>query len=411
MTGKWKIGIAVSVLLLSGCAKASTLPKKNEPLTLVIATDLHYLAPELHDQGERFQRLIEESDGKLTEESEALADQFVQEMLQMKPQAVLLSGDLTFNGEKLSHQRLAQKLQVLTEAGIDVWVIPGNHDLNNPSAASFSQAVAQHIESVSAAEFAAIYQNLSRHPALSCDPQSLSCLVPLAEDVQLLLIDANRPEDPGVVSEETQRWIETQLEKAQADQRIVLSLSHQNLADHTTMFSSGFTVRGAESVRALLGTYDVRVNFSGHMHIQHIQKQDGLTDIATSSLSVAPLHYGVITLDADRTLHYQTESLTDPDLQSQARLCFDQTTRRQTQRALEALELSPQEKAAMVELAVTMNDEIFEGTLAQNAERILQDPAWGLWQSRGKDLFFGQYLQAMLSEAKPGNNEITIALR
>ena len=41
MTGKWKIGIAVSALLLSGCAKASTLPKKNEPLTLVIATDLH----------------------------------------------------------------------------------------------------------------------------------------------------------------------------------------------------------------------------------------------------------------------------------------------------------------------------------------------------------------------------------
>ena len=75
------------------------------------------------------------------------------------------------------------------------------------------------------------------------------------------------------------------------------------------------------------------------------------------------------------------------------------------------MELSPQEKAAMVELAVTMNDEIFEGTLAQNAERILQDPAWGLWQSEGKDLFFGQYLEAMLSEAKPGNNEITITLR
>ena len=164
-------------------------------------------------QGERFQRLIEQSDGKLTEESEALVDQFVQEMLQKKPQAVLLSGDLTFNGEKLSHQRLAQKLQGLTEAGIDVWVIPGNHDLNNPSAASFSQAQARPTESVSAAEFAAIYQNLTRHSAISCDPQSLSCLVPLAEDVQLLLIDANRPEDPGVVSEETQRWIETQLEK------------------------------------------------------------------------------------------------------------------------------------------------------------------------------------------------------
>lgn len=64
MSGKWKIGVVVSALLLGGCVKAGTLPKKNEPLTLVVATDLHYLAPELHDQGERFQRLIEESDGQ-----------------------------------------------------------------------------------------------------------------------------------------------------------------------------------------------------------------------------------------------------------------------------------------------------------------------------------------------------------
>lgn len=210
----------------------------------------------------------------------------------------------------------------------------------------------------------------------------------MAEDVQLLLIDANRPEDPGVVSEETQRWIETQLEKAQADQQTVLSLSHQNLADHTTMFSSGFTARGAESVRALLSTYDVRVNFSGHMHIQHIQKQDGLTDIATSSLSVAPLHYGVITLDADRTLHYQTESLADPDLQGQAKLCFDKTTRRQTQRALEALELSPQEKAAMVELVVTMNDEIFAGTLGAKRGADLTGSRLGVMAKHRKRLVF-----------------------
>ena len=110
MRWKWKIGLMVSLLLASGCAE-STLPSAAQPMTLVIATDLHYLAPELHDHGERFQRLIEESDGKLTAESESIVDQFIQEMLMKKPQAVILSGDLTFNGEKLSHQKLAQKLQ------------------------------------------------------------------------------------------------------------------------------------------------------------------------------------------------------------------------------------------------------------------------------------------------------------
>lgn len=410
MRWKWKIGLMVSLLLVSGCAK-STLPSAAQPLTLVIATDLHYLAPELHDQGERFQRLIEESDGKLTAESESIVDQFIQEMLMKKPQAVILSGDLTFNGEKLSHQKLAQKLQRLTEAGIDVWVIPGNHDLNNTSAASFSQDQARRVESVSAAEFSAIYQNLTNRKAISQDPNSLSCLVPIAEDLMLLLLDANSEAAPGAISEPTQHWIQAQLEKVRAEKQIVIAVSHQNLAEHTTLFSSGFTIQNAEEVRALLKTADVRVHLSGHMHIQHIQKQEGMTDIATSSLSVSPLQYGLITLDEDRTLHYQTQRLDDPELKTKAKQCFEQTTRRQVQRDLTDVTLPPQEKAAMIELAVMMNNEIFDGTLADNSAAILQDPAWLLWKNQAKSLFFSQYLQAMAEEAQLNQNEITLALR
>ena len=410
MRWKWKIGLMVSLLLVSGCAK-STLPSAASPRTLVIATDLHYLAPELHDQGERFQRLIEESDGKLTAESESIVDQFIQEMLMKKPQAVILSGDLTFNGEKLSHQKLAQKLQRLTEAGIDVWVIPGNHDLNNSAAASFSQDQARRVESVSAAEFSAIYQNLTNRKAISQDPNSLSCLVPIAEGLTLLLLDANSEAVAGTISEPTQQWIQAQLEQAQAEKQIVIAVSHQNLAEHTTLFSSGFTIQNADEVRALLKVADVRVHFSGHMHIQHIQKQEGITDIATSSLSVSPLQYGLITLDEDRTLHYQTQRLAHPELKAKAKQCFEQTTHRQVQRGLADSSLSPQEQAAMIELAIRMNNEIFDGTLADNFAAILQDPAWLLWKNQAGSLFFSQYLQAMVEEAQPNQNEITLALR
>lgn len=410
MRGIGKIGLMASLLMVSGCAK-STLPSAAQPLTLVIATDLHYLAPELHDQGERFQRLIEESDGKLTAESESIVDQFIQEMLLKKPQTVIISGDLTLNGEKLSHQKLAQKLQQLTAAGMDVWVIPGNHDLNNSSAASFSQDQARCTESVSAAEFSAIYQNLTNRKAISQDPNSLSCLVPIAEDVVLLLLDANSEEAPGAISEPTQHWLQTQLEKIRTEKQTVISVSHQNLTEHTTLFSSGFTIQNADEIRALLRMTDVRAHFSVHMHIQHIQKQEGMTDIATSSLSVSPLQYGLITLDEDRTLHYQTQRLDDPELKAKAKQGFEQTTRRQVQRDLTDATLSVQEKAAMIELAVRMNNEIFDGTLPDNSAAILQDPAWLLWKNQAKSLFFSQYLQAMAEEALPNQNEITLNLR
>ena len=65
----------------------------------------------------------------------------------------------------------------------------------------------------------------------------------------------------------------------------------------------------------------------------------------------------------------------------------------------------------MIELAVMMNNEIFDGTLADNSAAILQDPAWLLWKNQAGSLFFSQYLQAMVEEAQPNQNEITLALR
>ena len=267
------------------------------------------------------------------------------------------------------------------------------------------------MEAVSATEFSAIYQNLTNRKAISQDPNSLSCLVPIAEDLTLLLLDANSEDAPGAISEPTQQWIQAQLEQAQAEKQTIISVSHQNLAEHTTLFSSGFTIQNADEVRALLKAADVRVHFSGHMHIQHIQKQEGITDIATSSLSVSPLQYGLITLDEDRTLHYQTQRLAHPELKAKAKQCFEQTTRRQVQRGLADSSLSPQEQASMIELAVRMNNEIFDGTLADNFAAILQDPAWRLWKNQAGSLFFSQYLQAMAQEAQPNQNEITLALR
>ena len=41
-----------------------------------------------------------------------------------KPSALVLSGDITMNGEKINHEELARKLGKVQEAGIPVLVIP-----------------------------------------------------------------------------------------------------------------------------------------------------------------------------------------------------------------------------------------------------------------------------------------------
>jgi len=76
-------------------------------------------------------------DRKLLLESDALLRKTVQLLLQENPDVVLIPGDLTKDGELVSHLGVAELLKPLREKGIKVLVIPGNHDINNPNAVAF----------------------------------------------------------------------------------------------------------------------------------------------------------------------------------------------------------------------------------------------------------------------------------
>ncbi len=58
-------------------------------------------------------------------------------------------GDLTFNGEADSHRALVQKLQRVADAGIPVFALPSNHDLNNPMAVRYRDDCYERMQSIS----------------------------------------------------------------------------------------------------------------------------------------------------------------------------------------------------------------------------------------------------------------------
>ena len=72
------------------------------PLSLIIFTDVHYLAENLYDEGEAFQKIIDTNVGKYTEGSQVIMREMTEAVIREKPDAVLICGDLTFNGEKES---------------------------------------------------------------------------------------------------------------------------------------------------------------------------------------------------------------------------------------------------------------------------------------------------------------------
>lgn len=304
-----------------------------EPIILDLATDLHVLAPELTDHGAYFQQVVANADGKMTAYSEELLEAFVHQVIREAPEALILSGDLTFNGEAASHRHLAAALGRIEEAGIPVFVLPGNHDLDNPMAAEFAGEGWRPVESVTAGEFAEIYRDFGYGEALARDDASLSYAVELAPHLRLLLVDANAAEAPGAVSAETLAWVERQLQDAAEHSTWVVTVSHQNLLAHNRLFTEGYVMRNAAKLLALYERYPVISNLSGHIHLQHTaESAGGLKEIVTSSLAVSPHQYGMLRLEGTAA-DYRTVPVNVADwareqgCQNSALLDFPETSR------------------------------------------------------------------------------------
>lgn len=273
----------------------------------VIASDLHYIAPELTDGGPGYQQTLKNGDSKFMPYVEEITDAFLDEVLADPPDVVLLTGDLTFNGAEISHRRLAGKLQRLEDAGIPVLVLPGNHDVYNENAALYRGGSFERVPFASGESFAEIYRDFGPGEALSADSDSLSYVWQLNEQVWIMMLDENTAHDFCGLSDRSFQWIEAQLQKAREEGRFVLVAGHQNVFQHS-IFRGGYVIQGAQRLQELLRRYGVPLCLSGHLHTQHVQSEDGLTEIATSALCSYPCQYAVLTAE-DGRLRYGTRRL------------------------------------------------------------------------------------------------------
>ncbi|MBQ6610866.1 MAG: metallophosphoesterase [Oscillospiraceae bacterium] len=273
----------------------------------VIASDLHYIAPELTDGGPGYQQTLKNGDSKFMPYVEEITDAFLDEVLLDPPHVVLLTGDLTFNGAEISHRRLAGKLQRLEDAGIPVLVLPGNHDVYNENAARYRGGSFERVPFADSESFAEIYRDFGPGEALSADSDSLSYVWQLNEQVWIMMLDEDTAHDFCGLSDRSFQWIEAQLQKAREEGRFVLVAGHQNVFQHS-IFRGGYVIQEAQRLQELLRRYGVPLCLSGHLHTQHVLSEDGLTEIATSALCSYPCQYAVLTAE-DGRLRYGTRRL------------------------------------------------------------------------------------------------------
>lgn len=413
---------SVLVLLLAGLflalkMGAGKIPAQKQELPqvrLMVASDLHYLSPSLTDHGTYITEMTRRADGKVMEYSEELVEAFVDTVIQNRPDALILTGDLTFNGARKSHEDLAEKLTKIESAGVPVLVIPGNHDLDNWRAASFSGDEYEFVPSVSSTEFEELYAAFGYEDALSRDQASASYVWEPVAGLRLVMLDVNGVEKKGSVSEKTLRWLEKQLIKARKSGARVLSFTHQNLLKHS-MFEQGYVIGNSEEVLQLYQKYGVSANFTGHLHIQHIGEQDHFYEAATCALSVFPNQYADIILDSSG-LDYHTTSVdvstwaAERGLASEDLLNFEQYAKdffwdTSYEQAVSALgDLKDEElKDAMAGYSAGLNQLYFSGHME---EAVLEDELLKEWKRSGA--FTGRYLENILENEREDQNHMSL---
>jgi len=300
----------------------SSAPSKT---VISVISDPHYYAPSLGTEGAAFDAYLA-GDRKMIAESDAILQSALDIVKTEKPNILLISGDLTKDGEKVSHEALAVYLAELESTGVQVYVIPGNHDINNPDAMSYDGATATPVASVSAADFQAIYADFGYGEAIYRDPGSLSYVAEASDNLWILGLDSCEyaqnvihPETSGSLNAATKEWALDILAEAKIKGITVIGMMHHNLSEHFTLQAELFpdyvieddTTDGT-SLAQELADAGLSMMFTGHFHSNDVNKVtvSGLYEIETGSLVTWPSPVRTVTINEDYTVDITTTSVT-----------------------------------------------------------------------------------------------------
>lgn len=327
---------SISLLMLFGTvahvtpASAAPVPAETAAggeLKIAVISDVHLMAPSLLiSDGEALDNYIA-NDRKLLREGPQLVREALDSILAFRPQTLLISGDLTKDGETVSHLYLRDSLLApLRESGMQIFVIPGNHDVNNPHAVEFDGAETRRVSTPTAAEFADIWSDYGYGEAIARDPESLSYVVMLNDSTRLLCMDAclyeqNSYEDNicvtnGKLKRATRRFIRTQLKDARKAGDRVIAMMHHGTVSHwkyQNLIMGEYLVDGYKKVARMLGRNGVDIVFTGHFHANDIsmntrkQRKNSLFDIETGSLLSYPAPMRFVTITYPEGCNYRVD--------------------------------------------------------------------------------------------------------
>ncbi len=424
--------LAAMLQIISGCKKnvdAGTDPVPPTDLQIAVFSDAHFYDPSLGITGSAFEAYLVQ-DRNLIAQSQSINESVIQTLKKSSASIILITGDLTKDGEKTNHESMASFLGQLESAGKRVFVIPGNHDVSNPLSYSYSGSNATSVPTVTPAEFATIYDQFGYKEAFSRDNNSLSYVVSLNSATWLLAMDGCRynentttPITEGKFSNATYQWIKDKLVEAKTKGINVIGMMHHGMIEHyqgqSLMFPE-YLLEDWQTKSSELASLGLKVVFSGHFHAQDIVKKvenDGsfMFDIETGSLVTWPVPYRTVTYTTKNKMTVQTTKVTTltgyPNFEefSMQDLQLGMDTLIKLQLMSPPYSLSYEETQMIAPLAVGGFMAFYHGDEVITPE--VQAGIDQLIQMGGSAAQLGMSIQSMYTDTAPADNNIEIDLK
>ncbi|MCL1803070.1 MAG: metallophosphoesterase [Eubacteriaceae bacterium] len=291
-----------------------------------VISDLHFYSESLGVSGTAFENVLQ-ADRKMLRESKELISFALERIIESSVDFVLISGDLTKDGELVNHLALAEMLKRLTDAGIKAYVTPGNHDINNFNAEKYDGDSKERVETVSPEAFREIYHDYGYGSAVKADPNSLSYISEPLPGLWVLSIDScqyelNSPDlkesvVSGKISQSQANWLSEALSDAISQEKAVIAFMHHGVNEHwkgQSKLHPDYLVDDYTYVSEFLSSYGVQLVFTGHYHAQSIAKSENesgiLYDIETGSLVTYPCPIRYCGIDG-YTIEIESERIGD----------------------------------------------------------------------------------------------------
>lgn len=294
-----------------------------ENFSFYLITDPHYFAPSLGCSGDEYEDFMHYEQKCFAET--ASINRSVFEYLKGASEAdtVLIAGDLSFNGEKKSHEEFLQLMYELKNSGKKIYVVTADHDFqwHDDGTFAFGEKGRYSPERTKREDLPEMYKDFGFGEAIARDDEHLSYVAQLTDGIRLLAINCDfKRKGKYYFKDEQLEWIKKQAQDARENNQMMFAMCHYPILPGQPLFSliSPMMIENAYDFASFLADEGIHLIFTGHMHNQSInelvtEKGNKLYDVTTGAIIADPAVIRLVSIkDADTA---QIKSIPAPDFQ------------------------------------------------------------------------------------------------